>query len=95
MSVEQSGAGDITAGRRLLVNGSTNFISSGANVLRRGSRRASRPERSARKFQTRNAAALIVTAQMGIRGMAKSSQSESLMIHAGDALCEYLDSLKA
>ncbi|HKG98773.1 MAG TPA: hypothetical protein VKA97_13210, partial [Pyrinomonadaceae bacterium] len=33
---------------------------------------------------TRNAAALIVAAQMGIWGTAKSSQSESLMIHAGE-----------
>ncbi len=44
---------------------------------------------------TRNAAALIVAAQMGIWGTAKISQSEPLMIHAGAALCEYLDSLKA
>jgi TetR/AcrR family transcriptional regulator, transcriptional repressor for nem operon len=40
------------------------------------------------------AAALIVASQMGIWGTAKSSRSEELMIQAGEALCDYLDSLK-
>lgn len=43
----------------------------------------------------RNAAALVVSAQMGIWGTAKSSQSEELMVQASEALCEYLDNLKS
>jgi TetR/AcrR family transcriptional regulator, transcriptional repressor for nem operon len=39
-------------------------------------------------------AALVVAAQMGIWGTAKSSQSEELMVQAGEALCDYLDGLK-
>jgi len=42
----------------------------------------------------RQAAALIVAAQMGIWGTAKSSESGELMTQAGEALCGYLDSLK-
>lgn len=42
-----------------------------------------------------NAAALIVAAQMGIWGTAKSSQDKKLMTQASEALCTYLDSLAA
>ena len=42
----------------------------------------------------RNTAALVVAAQMGIWGTAKNSQSRDLMAQAGEAVCEYLDSLK-
>jgi TetR/AcrR family transcriptional repressor of nem operon len=40
-------------------------------------------------------AALVVAAQMGIWGTGKSSRNEGLMIQAGDALCGYLETLKA
>lgn len=40
------------------------------------------------------AATLLVAAQMGIWGTAKSSQSKELMSQAGQAVCEYLDSLQ-
>jgi TetR/AcrR family transcriptional regulator, transcriptional repressor for nem operon len=43
----------------------------------------------------RKVAALIVACQMGIWGTAKNTQNAELMIQAGDALCNYLDSLKA
>jgi AcrR family transcriptional regulator len=39
-------------------------------------------------------AALIVAAQMGIWGTAKSSRSKELMVKAAEALCDYLDQLK-
>lgn len=39
-------------------------------------------------------AAMIVAGQMGIWGTAKSSQNKELMAQAGEALCDYLDSLK-
>jgi AcrR family transcriptional regulator len=42
----------------------------------------------------RSAATLIVASQMGIWGTGKSSRSKQLMMQAGDAVCEYLDSLK-
>lgn len=42
----------------------------------------------------RNVAALVVCAQMGIWGTAKSSQSSALMVQATEALCEYLDNLR-
>jgi TetR/AcrR family transcriptional repressor of nem operon len=42
----------------------------------------------------RNAAALIVAAQMGIWGTGKYLQSEELMEQLCDSLCEYLDTLK-
>ena len=42
----------------------------------------------------RDAAALVVAAQMGIWGTGKSSRSKELMVQAGEALCGYLDSLK-
>jgi AcrR family transcriptional regulator len=41
------------------------------------------------------AAALVVAAQMGIWGTAKSSRSKELMVRAAEALCDYLDELKA
>jgi TetR/AcrR family transcriptional regulator, transcriptional repressor for nem operon len=41
------------------------------------------------------AAALVVAAQMGIWGTGKNSCNEALMIQAGDALCGYLETLKA
>jgi TetR/AcrR family transcriptional regulator, transcriptional repressor for nem operon len=42
----------------------------------------------------RNVAALVVASQMGIWGTAKSSQDPQLMVHACEALCDYLDGLK-
>lgn len=42
----------------------------------------------------REVAALIVACQMGIWGTAKNSQNAELMVQAGEALCDYLDSLK-
>jgi AcrR family transcriptional regulator len=42
----------------------------------------------------RNVATLVVAAQMGIWGTAKSSQNKELMAQAGEALCLYLDSLR-
>lgn len=41
-----------------------------------------------------DAAALVVAAQMGIWGTAKSSQNRELMTQASEALCTYLDSLR-
>jgi hypothetical protein len=41
-----------------------------------------------------NVAALVVAAQMGIWGTAKSSQNPQLMVQAQDAICDYLDGLK-
>jgi len=43
----------------------------------------------------RDVAALVVAAQMGIWGTGKSSRNEDLMIQAGEALCGYLETLKA
>jgi len=43
----------------------------------------------------RAVAAMLVAGQMGIWGTGKSSQSKAVMIQATDALCDYLDSLKA
>ena len=43
----------------------------------------------------RDVAALVVAAQMGVWGTGKSSRNEELMIQAGDALCGYLETLKA
>lgn len=40
-------------------------------------------------------AALVVAAQMGIWGTGKSSRNKELMTQAGEAVCAYLDSLKA
>jgi len=40
-------------------------------------------------------AALIVSAQMGIWGTGKSSQRPDEMLRAADALCDYLESLRA
>lgn len=42
----------------------------------------------------RNVANLAVASQMGIWGTGKSSRSKQLMTQAGDAVCEYLDSLR-
>jgi TetR/AcrR family transcriptional repressor of nem operon len=41
------------------------------------------------------AAALVVFSQMGIWGTGKYSQNQGLMTQAGEALCAYLDTLKA
>ena len=41
------------------------------------------------------AAALIVVAQMGIWGTGKYSHDERLMLRAGEALCDYLETLRA
>ncbi|MBV9774441.1 MAG: TetR family transcriptional regulator C-terminal domain-containing protein, partial [Gemmatimonadetes bacterium] len=46
-------------------------------------------------LDTRDAATLIVMAQMGIWGTGKYSQDQALMTRAGEALCDYLDTLKA
>lgn len=43
----------------------------------------------------KNVASLVVAAQMGIWGTAKSSQSKDVMVQTGEALCEYLDGLRA
>jgi len=43
----------------------------------------------------RDVAALVVAAQMGIWGTGKCSRNEDLMIQAGEALCGYLETLKA
>ncbi len=43
----------------------------------------------------RNVAAMLVAAQMGIWGSAKNSQSKELMSQTSEALCDYLDSLRA
>jgi hypothetical protein len=43
----------------------------------------------------RAVAAMLVAGQMGIWGTGKSSQSKSVMMEAADALCDYLDTLKA
>jgi hypothetical protein len=40
-------------------------------------------------------AALIVAAQMGIWGTAKSSQNKDLTLQGAEAVCDYLDNLKA
>jgi TetR/AcrR family transcriptional regulator, transcriptional repressor for nem operon len=40
-------------------------------------------------------AVLLVSAQMGIWGTGKSSRSQELMTQAGEAVCGYLDSLRA
>jgi TetR/AcrR family transcriptional regulator, transcriptional repressor for nem operon len=42
-----------------------------------------------------NVAALIVAAQMGIWGSGKSSRNAQVMRQATDAMCEYLESLRA
>jgi AcrR family transcriptional regulator len=47
-----------------------------------------------RDISPRNVAALVVASQMGIWGTAKSSQDPQLMVHACDAICDYLDGLK-
>ena len=43
----------------------------------------------------RSAAALLVAGQMGIWGTGKNSQNKTVMMQATDAMCDYLDSLKA
>ena len=43
----------------------------------------------------RAAAALLVAGQMGIWGTGKSSQNKTVVMQATDAMCDYLDSLKA
>jgi hypothetical protein len=42
-----------------------------------------------------NVSAFIVAAQTGILGTAKNSQSVDILRQAGEALCGYLDTLKA
>jgi TetR/AcrR family transcriptional repressor of nem operon len=39
-------------------------------------------------------AAFIVAAQTGMIGTAKNAQDESLLVQTGEALCDYLDSLR-
>ncbi|HWZ59235.1 MAG TPA: TetR/AcrR family transcriptional regulator [Gemmatimonadaceae bacterium] len=43
----------------------------------------------------RSVAALLVASQMGIWGTGKSSQSKTVMTQATDAICDYLNTLKA
>jgi AcrR family transcriptional regulator len=43
----------------------------------------------------RSVAALLVAGQMGIWGTGKSSQSKAVMLQATEAICDYLDTLKA
>ena len=43
----------------------------------------------------RTVAALLVAGQMGIWGTGKSSQNKTVVMQATDAMCDYLDSLKA
>ena len=43
----------------------------------------------------RAAASFIVAAQMGIWGTGKVSQDEALMMQAGEAICAYLETLRA
>ena len=43
----------------------------------------------------RSVASMLVAGQMGIWGTGKSSQSKAVMTQATDAICDYLDSLKA
>jgi AcrR family transcriptional regulator len=43
----------------------------------------------------RAAASFIVAAQMGIWGTGKVSQNEALMLQAGEAICDYLETLRA
>lgn len=43
----------------------------------------------------RSVAAMLVAGQMGIWGTGKSSQSKAVMTQATDAICDYLDTLKA
>jgi TetR/AcrR family transcriptional repressor of nem operon len=47
-----------------------------------------------KNISPRNVAALVVASQMGIWGTAKSSQDPQLMVHACEALCDYLDGLR-
>jgi hypothetical protein len=42
-----------------------------------------------------SAAAFIVAAQMGIWGTGKFSQDGALMMRAGEAICDYLETLRA
>lgn len=48
-----------------------------------------------KQVSPKSVATLVVAAQMGIWGTAKSSQNKELMIQAGEALCTYLDSLRS
>lgn len=47
-----------------------------------------------KRIAPRTTAAMIVAAQMGIWGTAKSSQDENVVMQATGAMCAYLDSLK-
>jgi AcrR family transcriptional regulator len=49
----------------------------------------------ARAVNSRSVAAMLVASQMGIWGTGKSSQSKTVMMQATDAICDYLDTLKA
>jgi hypothetical protein len=44
---------------------------------------------------TKSVAAMLVAGQMGIWGTGKSSKNKAVMMQANEALCDYLDSLKA
>ncbi|MEP6692301.1 MAG: TetR/AcrR family transcriptional regulator [Gemmatimonadaceae bacterium] len=48
-----------------------------------------------KSIDARDVASLLVVSQMGIWGTGKYSQNKALMTQAGEALCDYLDTLKA
>lgn len=56
--------------------------------------RAQRNRQIREDAQVGRAAALVVASQMGIWGTAKNSHDPKLMAEAGEALCDYLESLK-
>jgi AcrR family transcriptional regulator len=63
------------------------FASALASGIRRGTVRAD--------VAPRFVAAMLVAGQMGIWGTGKSSQSKAVMMQATEAICGYLDTLKA
>jgi TetR/AcrR family transcriptional regulator, transcriptional repressor for nem operon len=61
-----------------------------ADALERGKKRG----QIKKGVSPRKVAALIVACQMGIYGTAKNTQNAQLVIQMGEALCDYLDTLK-
>jgi len=49
----------------------------------------------AKGIAPKSIAAMLVAAQMGIWGTGKSSQNKAVMMQAAEAICDYLDSLRA
>jgi TetR/AcrR family transcriptional regulator, transcriptional repressor for nem operon len=62
-----------------------------AEALERGKKRG----QIKKSVSPRKVAALIVACQMGIWGTGKNSQNPEQMIQMGEAMCDYLDSLKS